>query len=178
MGKRYQEDFYLYCVLIKISNMKIIISSLLLLICIQSFGQDKPVYPEPKPGFKRVDLLLPKIENSRDYKVEIQFSFEANVLECSKASFHFNPKKNLKEEYGIPFNERFPYYVVNSASVEIWEGKDADCKSKEKVNRKIISTMDYLIEYQGYYARPFYIPENWSVEYKIWKASEKYITVK
>jgi len=159
--------------------MKVIITSLLVFLwSFQSIAQNKPVYPEPKVGYKRVDLLLPKIENSKDYKIEIQFSFETNVIECSNASFHFNPNRNLKEEYGIPLNERFPYYVVTNDLVEIWEGKDANCKSKKKVNRKIFSTMDYLIEYQGYYARPFYIPENWSVEYKVWKASDKYITVK
>ena len=159
--------------------MKIIISVSLVFICFfQSIAQNKPTYPEPMAGYKRVDLLLPKIENSRDYKIEIQFSFEDNIIECADASFNFNPKKNLKEEFGIATSERYPYYVIVNDIVEIIEGKDANCKSNKKVKKKIFSTIDYFIEYQGYYARPFYIPESWSVEYRIWKAAEKYITVK
>ena len=159
--------------------MKTIITTLLLLIsALQMFAQNKPNYPEAKKGYKRVDLILPKIENSKDFKIEIQFSFDANVIECSNASFYFNPKTNLKEEYGIPNFERFPYYVIENDNVEIMEGRDSNCKSDKKVTRKIFSTIDYFIEYQGYYARPFYIPESWSVEYRVWKASDKYITIK
>lgn len=159
--------------------MKSITAVLLLVICcFQSVAQNKPLYPEPTAGYKRVDLLLPKIENNRDYKIEIQFSFEANVIECSDASFNFNPKKNLKEEFGIATSERYPYYVIVNDIVEIIEGMDANCKSDKKVKKKIFSAIDYLIEYQGYYARPFYIPESWSIEYRIWKAADKYITVK
>ena len=139
-------------------------------------AQNKPSYPEPKEGFKRVDLLLPKIENSKDYKVQVKFSFEESVIECSDATFSFN-RKNLKEEYGIPLNSRFPYYVIESNAAEIFEGIPSDCKSDKKVKRKILSTQEIFIEYQGYYSRPFYIPESWSVEYRIWKAGDKYVTV-
>ena len=55
---------------------------------------------------------------------------------------------------------------------------NSDCKSDKKVKRKIVSSQDIFIEYQSYYARPFYVPESWSVEYRIWKAEDKYITVK
>jgi ecotin len=148
-----------------------------IVLCVNLNAQNKPSYPEPKEGFKRVDLLLPKIENSKDYKVQVKFSFEASVVECSNASFSFN-RKNLKEEYGIQQNSRFPYYVIESDAAEIFEGMNSDCKSDKKVQRKIISSQDIFIEYQSYYARPFYIPESWSVEYRIWKAEDKYNTVK
>jgi len=139
-------------------------------------AQNKPSYPEPKDGFKKVDFILPKINDSENYKVEIRFSFEADINECSNADFSFNPK-NLKEEYGIPYNERFPFYVLESADVEIMEGTKSDCNSSKKVTRKIFSTQNLFIEYEGYYARPFYIPKSWSLEYRIWKAGDKYKTV-
>lgn len=148
-----------------------------IVLCVNLNAQNKPSYPEPEEGFKRVDLLLPKIENSKDYKVQVKFSFEASVVECSNASFSFN-RKNLKEKYGIQQNSRFPYYVIESDAAEIFEGMNSDCKSDKKVQRKIISSQDIFIEYQSYYARPFYIPESWSVEYRIWKAEDKYNTVK
>ncbi|MBS7787660.1 hypothetical protein KIH23_10155 [Flavobacterium sp. CYK-55] len=150
---------------------------IILIFSVKLNAQNTPTYPLPKEGFKRVDLLLPKIENSKDCKIQVKFSFEANVGECSNASFSFN-RKNLKEEYGIPQNSRYPYYVIESDAAEIFEGMSSDCKSEKKVKRKIISSQDIFIEYQSYYARPFYIPESWSVEYRIWKADDKYITVK
>ena len=149
----------------------------LLILSVKLHAQNTPSYPQPKEGFKRVDLLLPKIENSKDYKIQIKFSIDATVVECSNASFSFN-RKNLKEEYGIQQNSRYPYYVIESDAAEILEGMNSDCKSDKKVKRKIISSQDLFIEYQSYYARPFYIPESWSVEYRIWKAEDKYNTVK
>ena len=35
-------------------------------------AQNKPVYPEPKDGFKRVDLILPKAKYIRTCNQEIQ----------------------------------------------------------------------------------------------------------
>ncbi|KAA0127407.1 hypothetical protein FY557_13610 [Chryseobacterium sp. SN22] len=156
---------------------KVLTILILMTLSIKLNAQDKPSYPQPKEGFKRVDLLLPKIENSKNYKVQVKFSFEATARECSDASFSFN-RKNLKEEYGIQQGSRYPYYVIENSSAEIFEGMNPDCKSDKKVKRKIISGQDIFIEYQSYYATPFYIPESWSVEYRIWKADDKYTTVK
>ena len=51
---------------------KVIIVTLFLLNSIHLFAQNTPSYPEPKEGYKRVDLIFPKIENSNQYKVEVQ----------------------------------------------------------------------------------------------------------
>jgi ecotin len=161
--------------------MKITIKAILLLLIVytsQLFAQNKPTYPVPKNGFKRVDLLLPKIDDPKNYKVEIQFSFEANLSECSDATFYFNPKEHLSVQYGIPTFSRFPYYVITNEMFETLETRKPNCNGDKKVVRKIFSTIDYFIEYQSYYSRPFYIPETWSIEYRIWKASDKYINLK
>jgi serine protease inhibitor ecotin len=34
-----------------------------------------------------------------------------------------------------------------------------------------------MIEYQSSYPRPFYIPEDWTLEYRIWEVTDKYISV-
>ena len=83
---------------------------ILIILNVNLYSQNQPSYPQPKEGYKRIDLLLPKIENSKDYKVQVKFSFETSVVECSTADFSFN-RNNLKEEYGIPQNSRYPYYV-------------------------------------------------------------------
>ncbi|MBP1167153.1 serine protease inhibitor ecotin [Chryseobacterium sp. PvR013] len=73
------------------------------------YSQEKPNYPEPEKGMKRVDLKLPKIENNKEYKVEIRFGIEMDVSECSDTNdFSFN-RKNLEERYAIS-PSRFPYY--------------------------------------------------------------------
>ena len=110
-----------------------------------------------------------------DYKVEIKFSINYNVIECASVSFDFN-MKNLKTEFGIA-NSRFPYYVIENEMIEISEGLSSDCTSKNKVNRKIFSSQNLLLEYQSYYARPFYIPQNWTLEYRIWKADDKFTSM-
>jgi ecotin len=151
---------------------------ILLLILIHSilYCQNKPSYPEPQKGYKKVDLFLPKIENPENYKVEVRFSFESMVIECANASFSF-PIKNLKTEFGIPNFERFPYYVMTSDAAEILEGMNSNCNSKKKISKKILSSQNIFIEYQAYYARPFYIPDSWFIEYRIWKASDNYISI-
>jgi ecotin len=148
---------------------------IIFLFCLNLFSQNRPNYPEPKTGFKRVDLILPKIENQQDYKVEIKFSINYNVIECANVNFGFNIK-NLKTEYGIA-NSRFPYYVIENDIIEISEGLSSDCISKTKVDKKILSSQNLLLEYQSYYARPFYIPENWTLEYRIWKADANFKSI-
>lgn len=143
--------------------------------CVNLYSQNKPNYPEPKTSFKRVDLFLPKIENQQDYKVEIKFSTTYNVIECANVSFSFNIKK-LKTEYGLS-NNRFPYFLIENDIIEISEGLSSDCNSKTKINKKIFSSQNLLLEYQSYYTRPFYIPENWTLEYRIWKADDNFTSI-
>lgn len=152
----------------------IIITILFLSFCLHS--QNKPSYPNPKEGFKRVDLLLPKIENEKNFKVEVKFSMESEVIECATVDFSYN-SKNLKTEYGISNSYRFPYYILENDAFEITEGLDSDCNSNKTVLKKIYSSQNILIEYQSYYARPFYIPEYWNLEYRLWKADDVYNSV-
>lgn len=135
-----------------------------------SSAQDKPNYPAAKQGYKRVDLILPKIDNEKDYKIEVRFGQLFSITECAEGSFSFK-QDNLKQYFAItPY--RFPYYVLESEMCEFLEGKNSDCKSTVKVSKKILSSTNILIEYQSTYPRPFYIPETWTVEYRIWAASD------
>ena len=150
--------------------------SIIITIFFLSFSlhsQNKPSYPGPNEGFKRVDLLLPKIENEKNYKVEVKFSMKTEVIECASVDFSFN-SKNLKTEYGISNSYRFPYYFLENDAVEITEGLDEDCNTSKTVLKKIYSSQNILIEYQSYYAIPFFIPESWNLEYRLWKADDVY----
>jgi serine protease inhibitor ecotin len=156
--------------------MKKTILIIILIFANNLYSQNNPNYPKAKPGFKRIDLILPKVENQKDYKVEIKFSTELKVIECANVDFSYNPK-NLKTEYGISNTYRYPYYIFEDDTIEITEGLDSDCNSKKEILKKISSSQNIIIEYQSYYTRPFYIPETWNLEYRLWKAEENYRSV-
>src|SRR5690606_1446886 len=143
-----------------------------------TFAQNTPTYPQPKEGFKRVDLIFPKIENSNNYKVEVRFGMETELYPCSKAGFSFRFDALVKG-YGIK-DERYPYYDLTTNQTEIFEGfMDDNCKKEKRVKRKIISDQSLLLEYNSYYPIPFYIPENYTLEYRLWNTvTDEFITVK
>ncbi|MFP3597856.1 ecotin family protein [Chryseobacterium sp. SIMBA_029] len=156
--------------------MKNIILFFSILYSLNVYSQEKPNYPEPEKGMKRVDLKLPKIENDNEYKVEIRFGMEMNVSECSAVNdFNFNIKK-LEEKYGIqPY--RFPYYVLpKEIPIDILtlNNNKSNCDESKKVKKKVLSSQNILKEYNGHFAIPFYIPENWTVEYRLWKVNSEF----
>lgn len=149
---------------------KVIIVTLFLLNSIHLFAQNTPSYPEPKEGYKRVDLIFPKIENSNQYKVEVRFGMQMELYPCSKAGFSFTSDALIKD-YGIK-DGRFPYYDLTTSQAEVFEGfMDDNCKKEEKVKRKIVSDNSLFLEYNSYYPIPFYIPENYTLEYRLWNAA-------
>lgn len=142
------------------------------LITSNLFGQNKPVYPEVPENLKRIDFILPKIDNPQDYRVEITFSFEFETIDCSNASFSFN-HNDIKKGYGL--DSRFPYYIFNAINTEVFEGYNDDCdKTKPKVKKKIFSNYKAIENYQQYFTIPYYIPKHWNLEYRIFKAESEF----
>lgn len=116
--------------------MKKIILLLLLVFSNVIFAQNKPSYPEPKKGYQRIDLLLPKIENQQELKIEVRFGLMTAIADCADGSFSFN-KIDLKEYYGIPASRRYPYYALENLNVDVSEGFSEDCVNRNiKVNKK------------------------------------------
>ena len=150
---------------------KILITAILAIFSFSiSFAQNTPSYPEPKEGYKRVDLIFPKIENSHQYKVEVRFGMQMELYPCSKAGFNFISDALIKD-YGIK-DGRFPYYNLTTNQAEVFEGfMNENCKKEQKVKRKVVSDNSLLLEYNSYYPIPFYIPENYTLEYRLWNAA-------
>lgn len=143
-----------------------------------TFAQNTPTYPQPKEGFKRVDLIFPKIENEDQYKVEVRFGMEMELYPCSKADFYFRPDALVKGS-GIK-DGRFPYYDLTTNQAEVFEGfMDDSCKKEKRVKRKILSEESLLLDYNSYYPIPFYIPESYTLQYRLWnaKAADFYTVV-
>jgi len=154
--------------------MKKIILFFSVLYSLMLYSQEKPNYPEPEKGMKRVDLKLPKIDNYKDYKVEIKFGVEMEISECSSVEdFSFN-SKNLVEKFAIqPY--RYPYYEFpKEMPIEMLTFNKPNCDETKKVKKKVLSSQNIFREYNGYYEIPFYIPEKWTVEYRLWKVSSEF----
>ena len=143
-----------------------------------TFAQNTPTYPEPKPGFKRVDLILPKIDDADQYKIELRFGMHIELYPCSKAGFSFRSDALVKG-YGIK-DDRFPYYDLTTNQAEVFEGFiDDSCKKEKRVKRKIISDQSLLLEYNSYTPIPFFIPNNYTLEYRLWNTvTDEFTTVK
>ncbi|GAB0156347.1 serine protease inhibitor ecotin [Chryseobacterium sp. Alg-005] len=145
----------------------------LLALGIYTFGQEEIAYPEPKEGFKRVDIKLPKIKNEDDYKVEINFSMMYEMLDCEKGSFTM---PDFETRYLKP-PHAYPYYVIDKDIYDVVVRSKGTCGAK-KVRKKIYSSKPILIEYSSIFTYRYYVPENMNVEYRIWKAEPNYIEVK
>ncbi|MDO5638194.1 MAG: ecotin family protein [Myroides sp.] len=157
---------------------KLIVTLLSIFYYSASIAQNTPTYPQPKEGFKRVDLIFPRIENSNQYKVEVRFGMQMELYPCSKAGFSFISDALIKD-YGIK-DGRFPYYDLTTNQAEVFEGfMDENCKKEQKIKRKIVSDNSLLLKYNSYYPTPFYIPENYTLEYRLWNTvTDEFTTVK
>lgn len=155
--------------------MKKVLTTLFLIIGLISYSQDKPNYPLPKEGFKRVDLLLPKIENQKNIQVEVKFAFEIEMLDCERGSFSIYPDLPI-EKFGSE-SSHFPYYVIESDNAEVSVGRNGNCDG-EKTKKKIYSYQNVIYDYQSSNAVPFYIPESWNLVYRVWPSADNYTVVK
>ena len=157
--------------------MKNLILLITVLISTNTFSQQKPNYPEPEVRMKRVDFKLPKIINDKEYKIEIRFGQEIEVYECDEIKdFSFNTN-NLKKGYGIP-PHRFPFYIlpndITTEFVTLKSNDDKKCDKTKKIKKKVLSSQNIFDEYNSYFAIPYYIPENWTLEYRLWKIDSEY----
>lgn len=128
-------------------------------------------------GFKKVEIQLPKVDNPKNFKVQISFSLVTEVGECSNAFFSLNPNVDIIKSYGTPLNYNRPYYSIQNPNVDITVLNPIGCNSIKRYPKKVMCDIEYLIDYKFDYAIPFYIPKNWSLEYKIWRADNQFKTV-
>lgn len=159
--------------------MKKIISTFLLTSAILLNAQEKPTHPELTANTKRIDLKLPKIENEKNYKVEVRFGLEANVSECEDPQYFTFSLQNLKYENGSPSSRNGYYSVAEDTPVEIFDVYNKDnCGKKEKTVKKIVSSQKISMDYNGDFTTTFFIPKNWTVEYRLWKIDGEFKTAK
>jgi len=155
---------------------KIIFIGLFILKMNFVFAQNIYIYPEK--GFKRVDLNLPPIENDKEYKVEIKFGTEVELSQCSTVKNIYIDFKNLKLKKGFGYH----YYVLDIQGAIFQKDKLPQDKmkfqSEQLIKKKLLSFSESFIDYKYNLNVPFFIPENLTLEYRLWKDDNDYKSLK
>ncbi|WBX96189.1 ecotin family protein [Chryseobacterium gambrini] len=136
------------------------------------------IYLYPEKGFKRIDLILPKVKNPEKYKVEIKFGTELELSECSEIKNINISFENLKRKKGFDYH----YYVLDIEGVIFQKANllqtDKKCKSNKTLRKKLLSFGELFIDYENNVSIPFFIPENLTLEYRLWKMDSDFESLK
>lgn len=128
------------------------------------YGQQNPIsmFPKAKEGFRQVFIKLPQIKNEANSKVELIVGKTA-VLDCNQ---HFLAGEILTENLeGWGYN----YYQVNSKGEIV--GTMMLCPSNV-MEKKFVNIPSILIDYNSSLPIVVYVPKDFKVKYKIWRAEE------
>ncbi len=149
-----------------------------ILFSFSAIAQTEPKYPELTENMKRVDLLIPKIQDPENYRVEIRFGTEIEISECEHtSSFDFNIK-NLKKDFGLP-NRHMYYYIGENQPIQILTVTETkECNPAKQITKKVLSDQNIFIEHISTQPIPFFIPKTWTVEYRLWKVHTDFKTAK
>ena len=150
-------------------------SVVLLIVSAFSFAQEEnyePLnldkFPKAETGFKQVYIQVPIIENEENYKIELHIGKEA-LVDCNQHVLIGEVVEQTLEGWG------YTYFKVNT------DGSMASTKMAcldSKMERKFITLTPQLVRYNCKLPVVVYVPENFSVKYKIFKASDALLDAK
>lgn len=149
---------------------------LVLLIAILFFSNtysQKVQYPEPKEGYKKIELKLPKLKDEENYKIDVYGSIKSKIKKCEKETLEIN----FKEDFLVKPRNIYPFYVIEANNFATISQKMDNCEGSEIVEKKTYNRPLSLGYYSGF-TRYFYIPKYMNLEYRIWKVEPKFIEVK
>lgn len=140
-----------------------------------AFGQEEnyesleiEMFPKAETGFKQVYIQVPIVENEENYKIELHIGKETSV-DCNQHFMNGQLSEQNLEGWG------YTYFKVESDGA-ISSTKMACLDSK--LERKFITLTPQLVRYNSKLPIVVYVPENFSVKYKIFKASDALLDAK
>lgn len=140
-----------------------------------AFGQEEnyesleiEMFPKAETGFKQVYIQVPIVENEENYKIELHIGKETSV-DCNQHFMNGQLSEQNLEGWG------YTYFKVESDGA-ISSTKMACLDSK--LERKFITLTPQLVRYNSKLPVVVYVPENFSVKYKIFKASDALLDAK
>jgi ecotin len=123
-------------------------------------------YPVPEEGMVRMVFRLPMLEKEADRKVEIIVGKTLQV-DCNRTWYHGDLESQTAEGWG------FPYWVLRKitgpASTMI------ACPPGEAGSEKFTQVRGdgFVLRYNSKLPVVIFVPEDFSVQYRIWAASEE-----
>lgn len=148
---------------------------LLLIVSTFSFAQEgnyEPLeidmFPKAETGFKQVFIQVPVVENEENYKIELHVGKEA-LVDCNQHFMNGQLSEVNLDGWG------YTYFKVESDG-SISSTKMACLDSKLEL--KFITLTPQLVRYNSKLPVVLYVPENFSVKYKIFKASDAFLDAK
>ena len=140
-----------------------------------AFGQEEnyesleiEMFPKAETGFKQVYIQVPVVENEENHKIELHIGKETSV-DCNQHFMNGQLSEQNLEGWG------YTYFKVESDDA-ISSTKMACLDSK--LERKFITLTPQLVRYNSKLPVVVYIPENFIVKYKIFKASDAFLDAK
>lgn len=149
---------------------KKIIVSLLMLVCVNVYAQQMKyekleinMFPEAKEGFKKVYIQVPIEKNEENFKVEVFVGKEA-LLDCNKYFLIGNITEKNLDGWGYNF-----YEIESSGEMG---GTKMACP-QEKLTNKFVYLQPLLLRYNSKLPIVLYVPNDFVIKYKIFKADSK-----
>jgi ecotin len=131
----------------------------------QGVNEMKP-YPMPDEGAVRMVFRLPALQNEADSKVEIIVGKNIRV-DCNRHWFGGNLEKRIAEGWG------YPYWVVEKIAGPA--STMMACPPNESGTLAFVQVRGegFMQHYNSKLPVVTYVPEGFSVRYRIWTASEE-----
>jgi ecotin len=122
-------------------------------------------YPEAQPGFVRMVFELPQVANESNRKLEILVG-KTMMVDCNRHGFSGDLEQEVAEGWG------YTYFVL--ANVQGPVSTMMACPPGEDKTEAFVTVRGagYLQPYNSKLPVVTYVPEGFSVSYRIWEAQE------
>lgn len=122
-------------------------------------------YPAAEPGFVRMVFYLPEAANESDHKVEIIVG-KTMMVDCNRHGFGGDLARGIAEGWG------YSYFVL--ADVQGPRSTMMACPPGEQKIEAFVKVQGegYIQPYNSKLPVVTYVPEGFSVRYRIWEAQE------
>ena len=122
-------------------------------------------YPTADAGFVRMVFRVPEVENEADRKVEVIVG-KTLMVDCNRAWFGGDLERRVAEGWG------YPYFVLSEVGGPA-STRMACPPGEEKAEAFVqVRGRGYLQPYNSRLPIVTYVPEGFSVRYRIWAAGD------
>ena len=122
---------------------------------------DLSIYPEPEKGYKQMVIEVPHSDNDAAKKIEFTVGKWMQLDECNKHGLQGIIEQKDLEGWG------YSYYIFKSDGNVM--STQMACPGNNKVNQFITSQPE-MTRYNGKLPIVIYVPEEYDVQFKIYKA--------